>query len=113
MLAIGNALANSVWEAQTHNRTKPTPSSSREEKVSYEMLNKLVEDLFLVSHFVTFFICYKFWTSNAKVDNNQSLLFIEWALFYDKIKVLKVSFVDLDDFFIIWSSRLIVTYLLL
>ncbi|XP_076253397.1 centaurin gamma 1A isoform X3 [Rhynchophorus ferrugineus] len=32
MLAIGNTLANSVWECQTHNRTKPTPTSSREEK---------------------------------------------------------------------------------
>lgn len=32
MLAIGNALANSVWEAHTHGKTKPTPSSSREEK---------------------------------------------------------------------------------
>lgn len=32
MLAIGNALANSVWEAHTHGKTKPTPASSREEK---------------------------------------------------------------------------------
>lgn len=32
MLAIGNTLANSVWEAQTNSKTKPTPSSSREEK---------------------------------------------------------------------------------
>ncbi|CAH1997408.1 unnamed protein product [Acanthoscelides obtectus] len=32
MLAIGNSLANSVWECQTQNRTKPTPTSSREEK---------------------------------------------------------------------------------
>ncbi|KAJ8969451.1 hypothetical protein NQ317_017100, partial [Molorchus minor] len=32
MLAIGNTLANSVWECQTQNRTKPGPSSSREEK---------------------------------------------------------------------------------
>lgn len=32
MLAIGNALANSVWESQTNGKTKPTPTSSREEK---------------------------------------------------------------------------------
>ncbi|KAH1022304.1 hypothetical protein HUJ04_011726 [Dendroctonus ponderosae] len=32
MLTIGNTLANSVWESQVHNRTKPTPTSSREEK---------------------------------------------------------------------------------
>lgn len=32
MLTIGNTLANSVWECQTHNRIKPTPTSSREEK---------------------------------------------------------------------------------
>nr|CAI5843929.1 unnamed protein product [Callosobruchus analis] len=32
MLAIGNSLANSVWECQTQNRAKPTPTSSREEK---------------------------------------------------------------------------------
>lgn len=32
MLAIGNTLANSVWEAHTHGKTKPTATSSREEK---------------------------------------------------------------------------------
>ncbi|XP_066138052.1 centaurin-gamma-1A isoform X1 [Euwallacea fornicatus] len=32
MLTIGNVLANSVWECQTHNRIKPGPTSSREEK---------------------------------------------------------------------------------
>ncbi|CAH1131574.1 unnamed protein product [Ceutorhynchus assimilis] len=32
MLAIGNTLANSVWECQTYNRIKPIPTSSREEK---------------------------------------------------------------------------------
>lgn len=32
MLAIGNTLANSVWESRTHSRTKPNPNSSREEK---------------------------------------------------------------------------------
>ncbi|XP_050295837.1 centaurin-gamma-1A isoform X2 [Anthonomus grandis grandis] len=32
MLNIGNSLANSVWECQTYNRSKPTPASSREEK---------------------------------------------------------------------------------
>ncbi|XP_044261773.1 centaurin-gamma-1A isoform X1 [Tribolium madens] len=32
MLAIGNTLANSVWECRTQSRTKPTPISSREEK---------------------------------------------------------------------------------
>ncbi|EEZ97569.1 Centaurin-gamma-1A-like Protein [Tribolium castaneum] len=32
MLAIGNTLANSVWECRTQGRTKPTPTSSREEK---------------------------------------------------------------------------------
>ncbi|XP_018571425.1 centaurin-gamma-1A isoform X2 [Anoplophora glabripennis] len=32
MLAIGNSLANSVWECQTQNRIKPGPTSSREEK---------------------------------------------------------------------------------
>ncbi|XP_060524192.1 centaurin-gamma-1A isoform X2 [Cylas formicarius] len=32
MLAIGNTLANSVWEYQTYNKTKPNPGSSREER---------------------------------------------------------------------------------
>ncbi|XP_044755941.1 centaurin-gamma-1A isoform X2 [Coccinella septempunctata] len=32
MLAIGNTLANSVWECNSQGRTKPTPNSSREEK---------------------------------------------------------------------------------
>ncbi|XP_055904597.1 centaurin-gamma-1A isoform X2 [Eupeodes corollae] len=35
MLAIGNSLANSVWEACTRNRPKPRPNSSREEKESW------------------------------------------------------------------------------
>lgn len=32
MLAIGNSLANSVWESRTQGNVKPTPTSSREEK---------------------------------------------------------------------------------
>lgn len=32
MLAIGNALANSVWENRTQGRIKPSPNSAREEK---------------------------------------------------------------------------------
>lgn len=34
MLAIGNSLANSVWEAQSAHGpiTKPTPTSTREDK---------------------------------------------------------------------------------
>lgn len=32
MLAIGNSLANSVWECQTESRQKPGATSSREEK---------------------------------------------------------------------------------
>ncbi|XP_068911529.1 centaurin-gamma-1A isoform X2 [Tenebrio molitor] len=32
MLAIGNTVANSVWECRTQGRTKPGPTSSREEK---------------------------------------------------------------------------------
>lgn len=32
MSAIGNTLANSVWEGRLQNKTKPIPSSSREEK---------------------------------------------------------------------------------
>lgn len=32
MLAIGNTLANSVWETRLQNQMKPTPTSSREEK---------------------------------------------------------------------------------
>lgn len=32
MLAIGNKLANSIWESSTAGQTKPTPNSSREEK---------------------------------------------------------------------------------
>ncbi|CAH1112360.1 unnamed protein product [Psylliodes chrysocephalus] len=32
MLAIGNSLANSVWECQIQNRSKPNPQSSREER---------------------------------------------------------------------------------
>lgn len=32
MLAIGNGLANSVWEATTNGQKKPSPTSSREEK---------------------------------------------------------------------------------
>ncbi|XP_062548674.1 centaurin-gamma-1A [Armigeres subalbatus] len=35
MLAIGNSLANSVWESNTRGRVKPTPASSREEKESW------------------------------------------------------------------------------
>lgn len=32
MLAIGNSLANSVWESNTRQRVKPNPQASREEK---------------------------------------------------------------------------------
>jgi Arf-GAP with GTPase, ANK repeat and PH domain-containing protein 1/3/4/5/6/9/11 len=32
MLSIGNSLANSIWERNTHGRKKPTPASSREDK---------------------------------------------------------------------------------
>lgn len=32
MLAIGNSLANSVWEANTNGKKKPSATSSREEK---------------------------------------------------------------------------------
>ncbi|KAJ8036390.1 Arf-GAP with GTPase, ANK repeat and PH domain-containing protein 3 [Holothuria leucospilota] len=32
MLCIGNHVANSIWEANLNNRSKPTPQSSREEK---------------------------------------------------------------------------------
>lgn len=32
MLAIGNSLANSVWESNTRQRAKPTAQSSREDK---------------------------------------------------------------------------------
>lgn len=32
MLAIGNSLANSVWECHVQNQAKPGPTSSREEK---------------------------------------------------------------------------------
>ncbi|XP_037960302.1 centaurin-gamma-1A isoform X2 [Teleopsis dalmanni] len=35
MLAIGNSLANSVWEANTRQRTKPKPNSAREEKEAW------------------------------------------------------------------------------
>ena len=35
MLAIGNSLANSVWEASTRQRSKPKPNSSREEKEAW------------------------------------------------------------------------------
>lgn len=35
MLAIGNSLANSVWEANTRQRCKPKPNSSREEKEAW------------------------------------------------------------------------------
>lgn len=35
MLAIGNSLANSVWEANTRQRTKPKPNTSREEKEAW------------------------------------------------------------------------------
>lgn len=35
MLAIGNSLANSVWEANTAGRNKPVPTSSREEKEAW------------------------------------------------------------------------------
>lgn len=37
MLAIGNSLANSVWEANARNcgRPKPRPNSSREEKEAW------------------------------------------------------------------------------
>ncbi|GFY40965.1 centaurin-gamma-1A [Trichonephila inaurata madagascariensis] len=32
MMALGNTLANSIWEGNTRGRAKPTPNSSREEK---------------------------------------------------------------------------------
>jgi Arf-GAP/GTPase/ANK repeat/PH domain-containing protein 1/3 len=32
MMSLGNTTANKIWEAKTSNRTKPTPTSSREEK---------------------------------------------------------------------------------
>lgn len=32
MLAIGNTMANSIWEWNTKGQTKPNPSSTREEK---------------------------------------------------------------------------------
>lgn len=32
MLAIGNSLANSVWENKIQNNVKPSPTSSREDK---------------------------------------------------------------------------------
>lgn len=32
MLAIGNLIANSVWEAKIENHIKPSPTSTREEK---------------------------------------------------------------------------------
>ncbi|CAD6997368.1 unnamed protein product [Ceratitis capitata] len=35
MLAIGNSLANSVWEANTRQRSKPKPNSTREEKETW------------------------------------------------------------------------------
>lgn len=35
MLAIGNSLANSVWESNTRQRQKPKPNSSREEKEAW------------------------------------------------------------------------------
>ena len=35
MLAIGNSLANSVWEANTRQRSKPKPNSTREEKEAW------------------------------------------------------------------------------
>ena len=43
MLAIGNSLANSIWEARTQPKAKPTPSSPREEKerwIRAKYLNK-------------------------------------------------------------------------
>ncbi|XP_075150469.1 centaurin gamma 1A [Haematobia irritans] len=35
MLAIGNSLANSVWEANTRQKSKPKPNTSREEKEAW------------------------------------------------------------------------------
>lgn len=35
MLAIGNTLANSVWEANVQGKMKPVPTSSREEKEAW------------------------------------------------------------------------------
>lgn len=35
MLAIGNNLANSVWESRPHSLSKPHPTSPREEKERY------------------------------------------------------------------------------
>ncbi|XP_067620147.1 centaurin-gamma-1A isoform X2 [Eurosta solidaginis] len=35
MLAIGNSLANSVWEANSRQRNKPKPNSAREEKEAW------------------------------------------------------------------------------
>ncbi|XP_053704881.1 arf-GAP with GTPase, ANK repeat and PH domain-containing protein 2 isoform X4 [Synchiropus splendidus] len=35
LAAIGNHMANSIWEGLTHSRTKPTPNASREERESW------------------------------------------------------------------------------
>lgn len=48
MLALGNQMANSVWEACTRGRTKPKPNSSREEKESF-IKSKYEAKEFLVS----------------------------------------------------------------
>ena len=35
MSVIGNSIANSVWEANTKGRSKPTPNTPREEKEKF------------------------------------------------------------------------------
>ncbi|XP_076596781.1 arf-GAP with GTPase, ANK repeat and PH domain-containing protein 2 isoform X2 [Chaetodon auriga] len=35
LAAIGNHMANSIWESYTHGRTKPTPNATREERESW------------------------------------------------------------------------------
>ena len=46
MVSIGNTLANTVWEANLHGRTKPTPTSPREEKEQW-IKDKYVDKLFI------------------------------------------------------------------
>ncbi|XP_043939521.1 arf-GAP with GTPase, ANK repeat and PH domain-containing protein 2 isoform X2 [Protopterus annectens] len=46
LTSIGNEMANSIWECNTHNRTKPTRDSSREERESW-IRAKYEQKLFL------------------------------------------------------------------
>lgn len=46
MCAIGNARANSVWEGKIQNKAKPSPSSSRYNRLAFDNRNSSASEYF-------------------------------------------------------------------